>query len=75
MIIFNSPRDMNQIGVLGRQMYPNKSKFFLEAYNDATQNKGHGYLFIDLKQKTDDRNRIQTGIIPDEQRIIYTNKE
>lgn len=75
MIIFNSPRDMNQIGVLARQMYPTKSKFFMEAYNDATQ-KGHGYLFIDLKQKTEEKNRIQTGIIPEEeQRIIYTNKD
>ena len=75
MIIFNSPRDSNQIGVLGRQMYPNKSKFFIEAYKDATQNKGHGYLFIDFKQKTEDRCRIQTGIIPGEQRIFYTAKE
>jgi hypothetical protein len=74
LIIFNSPRDMNQISVLGRQMYPDKSKFFMEAYNDATNNKGHSYLFIDLKQKTEDRNRIQTGIIPGNQRIIYTTK-
>lgn len=74
LIIFNSPRDMNQISVLGRQMYPDKSKFFMEAYTDATKNKGHSYLFIDLKQKTDEKNRIQTGIIPGEQRIIYTSK-
>ena len=74
IIIFNSPRDMNQIGTLGRQMYPDSSKFFLESYKDATSN-GHGYLFIDLKQKTEEKNRIQTGIIPGELRIIYTKKD
>ena len=73
IIIFKNPRDMNQVGVLGRQMFPFNCKFFLEAYQDATENKAHGYLFIDLKQTTDQKNRIQTGIIPGDERIIYTS--
>ena len=75
LIIFNSPRDMNQIMVLGRQMFPRNTQFFMEAYNDAAASKGHGYLFIDLKQKTQQFNRIQTGIIPGEKRIIFTPKK
>ena len=49
--------------------------FFMEIFDDAIKlHDGHGYLFLDFKQQTQDRMRIQTGIIPDEERIIYTIK-
>ncbi|CAF1038151.1 unnamed protein product [Brachionus calyciflorus] len=48
--------------------------FFMEAFEDAAS-KPHGYLLIDLKQSTEERNRIQTGITSDELRIIYTSKD
>jgi len=70
MIIFKNPRDSVQISVLGRQMFPTKSKAFLEAFKDATANQ-HGYLFLDFTQKTPDNLRIQTNIL-DKERIIYT---
>ena len=73
LVLFNNPRDKLQISTLARQMFPGKSSFFIEAYEDASS-KPHGYLMIDLKQTTENRNRIQTGITPDEQRIIYTPK-
>lgn len=74
MIIFKNPRDKSQINVLARQMFPDKISFFLEAYSDAVENKSHSYLFLDLKQTTLEKNRIQTGILPEEKRIIYTKK-
>ncbi|CAF1137368.1 unnamed protein product [Brachionus calyciflorus] len=55
--------------MLARQMFPKKVSFFMEAFEDATS-KPHGYIFIDSKQSTENRNRIQTGITPDETRII-----
>ena len=73
LILFNNPRDKLQINTIARQMFPGKVNFFMEAYEDASS-KPHGYLLIDLKQSTESRNRIQAGITPDEQRIIYTPK-
>ncbi|CAF1095791.1 unnamed protein product [Brachionus calyciflorus] len=73
LVLFNNPRDKLQISTLARQMFPGKSSFFIESYEDASL-KPHGYLMIDLKQTTENRNRIQTGITPDEKRIIYTPK-
>jgi hypothetical protein len=74
MIIFKNPRDKSQINVLARQIFPNNISYFLESYTDAVENKSFSYLLIDLKQATLDKNRVQTGIIPGEKRIIYTPK-
>lgn len=74
LVIFKNPRDKSQINVLARQMFPNKSNFFLEAFDDAVEKKSHSYLFVDLSQETEEQNRIQTGILPSQQRIIYTAK-
>lgn len=74
MIIFRNPRDQQQVQILARQIYPNASKFLIESFEDATK-VPYGYLLIDLKQSTEPRNRIQSGILPNQQRIIYTTKK
>lgn len=74
LIVFNNPRDKSQINVLARQLFPNKSQFFLEAFEDCIDKKSFGYIFVDLKQATENRNRVQTGIIPGDLRIIYMSK-
>jgi hypothetical protein len=56
-------------------MFPNKFNFLLEAYLDAIENKAHGYLFLDLKQSTLEKNRVQSNILPEDLRIIYTAKK
>ena len=75
LVILNNPRDKSQIFYLARQMYPTNPNFLIECYNDATENKEYGYLFIDLKQSTPKDYRIQTGITLDDQRIIYKQKD
>lgn len=65
MVIFKNPRDRAQIKHLARQIYPEDSKFLQEAYMDAC-NQPYGYLFIDLKQDTDDAFRFRTCIFPDD---------
>lgn len=74
LIVFHNPRDKQQINVLARQLFPNKSAFFIEAFEDSAESKPYGYIFIDLKQSTDNKNRIQSNILPGQQRIIYTSK-
>ena len=54
-------------------MFPQNYNYLIESFNDAIK-KPHGYLFIDFKQKTEERNRIQTGILPTQKRIIYNKK-
>jgi len=36
LVLFKNPRDATQFATLARQMYPNASKFAIEAYTDAT---------------------------------------
>ena len=72
LIPFNNPRDKLQITILDRQMFPGKSRFLLEAFEDATE-KPYGYLLIDNRQETLSKNRIQTDILPYQKRILYTN--
>ena len=67
IVLFKNPRDAGQVAVLARQMYPGKSKFVVEAYEDATK-EPYGYLLINLRPETDDRYRIRTKIFPDDER-------
>jgi hypothetical protein len=67
LVIFKNPRDANQVATLARQMYPGRSKFVLEAFEDATK-RPYGYLLIDLKPDTDEKYRIRTNVFPDDER-------
>ena len=74
LILFKNPRDAGQFGVLARQMYPNGSKFAVEAFKDATE-KPYGYLLVDLKPDTDEQYRIRTNIFPGELTTVYVKKK
>ena len=72
LVLFKSPRDKQQISILARQMYPNRSHYFIEQYEKATQ-RPHGYLFVDLKQNTSEEYRLKSDIfhiIPDREHQI-----
>jgi hypothetical protein len=74
MIIFKNWRDVTQINFLARQMFPKKSKDFLQIFEDAcASNDGYGYVFLDLNPNTKYDMRIQGNIIEekDRPRIIY----
>lgn len=77
LVIMRSPSDKSQIMTLARQLYPGSSKFFLEAYNDATAKK-FGYLFIDVSPNSEEDKRLQTDILPDGtgsvRSIVYVKK-
>ena len=72
-ILFKNVRDTTQIGILGRQMFGNKSHFLTEAYRDATS-KPYSYLFLDMKPDTDEEMRVRSGIFPLETQYAYIPK-
>lgn len=74
LILFKSPRDKLQVTTLARQMYPGKSQFFLEAFEDATQ-KPYGYLLVDLNASTPEEYRLRTGLFPPDWPSVYIPKK
>jgi len=73
LILFKNPRDATQVATLGRQMFPGKTKFLVEAFTDA-MSKAFGYLLIDLKADTEQKFRIRTNIFEDERQYVYIPK-
>lgn len=73
MVLFKNPRDKLQIAILARQMYPGKSKFFLEVFEDATR-KPFGYLVVDLNNTTPEAYRLRTDIFPPDWTTVYCEK-
>ena len=64
LVLFKNPRDASQIACLGRQIYPNDSKHFHEAFDDATL-QPHNYLLLDFKQSTPEKCRLRASVFPD----------
>jgi len=60
-----NPRDKSQIMHLATQMYPRNSRFFIDAYNDATE-KPYSYIKLDLTPNTPDKFRLSTRLTPEE---------
>ena len=58
LILFNSPRDVEQISTLGRQM--GQRKLLLETYKKATL-KPYGHLLIDLDSRADPKLKFSTN--------------
>ena len=61
LVLFNNPRDQQQITVLARQMYPGQSEQFLSTYRMAAS-KPFGYLLIDLKPDTPNDKRLWPNV-------------
>ena len=68
LVLFKNPRDGSQINHLARQMYPNNAQYLQEVYKDATA-PPFGYLFIDLKQETQENLRLRTNILKSRQQV------
>lgn len=69
IVLFKNPRDKSQIRYLGRQMFPENSKYLQEAYNMCTK-EAYGYLFIDLKPNTPESIRLRTCVLPCESTCV-----
>ena len=73
IVLFKNARNEIQGVNLARQMYPGKSAFMIEVFKNATS-APYGYLLIDLKQETDDKLRLRTGIFPGDVQYVYLRK-
>ena len=56
-------RDAIQIVHLAKQLYPNNTKFFQQAYQLTTK-EPYWYLFVDLTPTCPDEIRVRSGIFP-----------
>ena len=71
IVLFRNFRDGAQILHLARQIYPSNPWLLIDAYEDATK-KPFGYIVINMHPRyTDDTKRLQTGILPHEERAYY----
>jgi hypothetical protein len=61
MVLFNNPIDRQQVATLARRMYPSSSARFLKRFEEAVQ-KPYGYLVVDLKANTSERDRLKVDI-------------
>ena len=61
LILFKSPMSQEQIGQLGRFMFPGKLNQFLSVYKKATS-PAFGYLIIDGKVNTPLNKRLRSNI-------------
>ena len=73
LVLFANKRDESQCITLGKQLYPGKTKVFMEAYEDATSGE-FGYIVVDCTPKTPRELKLRTNIFPGEQTICYLKK-
>lgn len=70
IILFKNSRDEQQVKTLGRQIFPNQSKYFMDAYKKATI-VPYSYLCVTLYLGTAKKYRLSSKIFPEEETIIY----
>ncbi len=70
LVLMKNMRDASQVSVLGRQLFPGKSRGLIEAYKDALS-ESYGYLILDTAPHSDDRYRVRTRVFPGEEPIVY----
>ena len=68
LILFKSPRDIQQVDYSGRQL--NDAKFLRHAYQLATK-EDFGHLLIDMDPKTTECLRYSSNIVPPSPNIFY----
>ena len=61
MVLFNNSIDRQQVANLARRIYPSTSTLFMKQCEQATSHP-YGYLMIDLKSDTPEKDRLHTEI-------------
>ena len=73
LVLMKNPSDQLQASTLAKQLYPGKTQYFMEAYNDACK-ESYGYLLVDLCQDTPEAIRLKTNVFPGQLQIAYVSK-
>jgi len=74
IVLMKGIRNLQQVEILGRQIFPSKSKQLLNIFKHVTQ-KPFGYLVIDLHPRSNDKYRLRTRIFPEELPASLINKD
>ena len=69
-VIFRNNADLTQTDMLFRRRGPRMYRWLSHAFDDATS-RPHGYLVLDNRQETPAHLRVRTGILSDEDAVIY----
>lgn len=69
-ILFPSYRDRLQIQSFGKQLFPGKSKYFMDAFEKATS-KPYGYLLVDISPHSDKTYQLRTDILPGQATRVF----
>ena len=70
LVLTKNVRDASQVIHLAKQLYPNNTKFFQQAYQLATK-EPYTYLFVDLTPICPDEIRLRSGIFPTDIHYVY----
>ena len=68
MVLMKNLRDVSQVGIPGRQLYPGRGKVFMKAYEDAVGSK-EVYLIVDTSPHGDDR--LRSRVFPGQDPLVY----
>jgi hypothetical protein len=73
LVLMRAPNAVLQIRNLGSQLFPHQLNYFLDAYEQAT-NQNYGYLLLDLHASSNKIVKLQTNIFPGENRSVFIPK-
>ncbi len=71
-IIFRN-RDIQQIHYFGRQIFANKSHYFIQSYHMAIK-EPYGYIAVDLHPQSNKKYQLRSKILKDETPVVYAPK-
>jgi hypothetical protein len=69
IVVFKNWRDQSQMNYFARQVCPNDTKFFLQAFEQATADDPHGYLCVVFKPGTADCARFVDDIFHEDMHV------
>ena len=74
IILMRNNREKAQVVNLGKQIFPQNTRYLKEAYEDSIKLSKYGYLLIDLNNESDCM-RLRTQIFPDDIHYVYICKK
>ena len=69
-ILFQNYRDQLQIQTFGRQVFPGKTKYFMDSYAKATERR-YGYLLVDLSPHSEKSYQLRSRILPGQFTTVF----
>jgi energy-coupling factor transporter ATP-binding protein EcfA2 len=69
-VLFKNPRDKTQVRTLAQQMFPNNSRFLVDAFENATA-APYSYLVLDLRPETPEQLRVRAKVFDGTCAAVY----